>query len=366
MDLEQLFKKLRSSLSMRKNVPLSQLISECNSDWNISVYTIYSEITGVSSTNLRDIAEWLMTNESVNIKFTENNDYIISFQFGDEHADIQRYINVSKSKKKNKNSTSYKTDRHGENYMSKKSSNNFEYKQSFLTSSNNSYQKNKIRNCESNNVLSTEIKNSFHKVSCSGKAHLKNTLNHVIFMNKRLENQREMRKNQYGIVKEVRNLNFDKTCKKMDSLSIENKNSVENTICITKKDTINKEMEKYGKNRDDKLIKKNKTDPPKYICGADAIEALLKERKKVFPIESKKVTKNNEENKLDKNVEIKYQPIKSSNFEVRKPFTMLHSFLSNTKDTNIYKSSTINETSIKDTNNRREKFSYNFPKPSIV
>uniref|UniRef100_A0A0K0EJ93 HTH OST-type domain-containing protein n=1 Tax=Strongyloides stercoralis TaxID=6248 RepID=A0A0K0EJ93_STRER len=378
MELEDLFKKLRSSLSMRNNVPLSQLINECNSDWNINVWGIYSKLAGISNVTLKDIVTWLEGYESVTIKPTDNNDYIICFQFGNEHADLRRYINVSKPKKKKINkkvtSTSGRMRREERNcYNSSQLSNTYRNKHSFLTPVNNYYQKNvNVRSYGGNDGTSKEIKNFSNTVSSSGKTHLRNEISNALFMNKRLENQRGVEKLEKEIVKKFDNDNYDETFKKMNSLTIGNKVSFKSVACQTEETFYNNDFKNNVKTTDEKVEKNNKNDLPKYIFGADAIEILLKERNKVIPKATENLPKKEEEEekKVEEKIETNHQSEKLNDFEDRKPFIPLQSSVSNQKNAHIYERSISKNISYNDINAKKvvkkEKFSYNFPTSSVA
>uniref|UniRef100_A0A0N5BXB9 HTH OST-type domain-containing protein n=1 Tax=Strongyloides papillosus TaxID=174720 RepID=A0A0N5BXB9_STREA len=388
MDLENLFKKLRSSLSMRKNVPLSQLIRECNSDWNIDVYTIYSEISSKHKSDLKDIASWLGSIESVIIKNTNNDDYIVNFKFGDEHADLRRYISVSKPKKKRTNK------RHASNLLKgfkswkdSGTSNCRSRTRQYSTSLNNCFrQRINTKNHEEKNYITTKSTNFVSTVSNAGKLHLNNAILNATFTNRRLENQRSPIKLENEIIEKFSNVSLDTTNRTTDNSLAETKvskeiNTYQTEDLFVKKDYKESSEKSYG----EKISKSNKKYVPEYIFGQDAIKAMLKDRKTIVATNKNELKNNQDKEKIMDDVKKNDEAQQFPSMEVRKPFAVLQS--SNQEYSHLYETSIPNEREVKDLNSktyyddnkkkerfkfhserkieRKTKFSYSFPKPSV-
>uniref|UniRef100_A0A0K0FAQ9 Cytokin_check_N domain-containing protein n=1 Tax=Strongyloides venezuelensis TaxID=75913 RepID=A0A0K0FAQ9_STRVS len=388
MDLENLFKKLRSSLSMRKNVPLSQLIRECNSDWNIDVYMIYSEISSKNKSDLKDIAAWLGSIESVIIKNANNDDYIVNFKFGDEHADLRRYISVSKPKKKKTNKRNASNLLKGfKSWKDFGTSNCRARTRQYSTSLNNCFrQKINIKNHEEKNFIPTKSTNFVSTVSNAGKLHLSNAILNATYTNKRLENQRSPMKIENEIINKFNNVSLDDTTRTTDNSLAEIKVPKEINTYQTGDLFVTKDhKEGSEKSYEEKISKNSKKYVPEYIFGQDAIKAMLKDRKTIVATNKNGSVNNQVKKKIVDDVKKNDEPQQFLSMEFRKPFAVLQS--SNQKYPHVYETPISNKTEVKDLNSkkydddskkeerfkfptgrnikRKTKFSYIFPKPSI-
>uniref|UniRef100_A0A0N5A1A5 DUF4777 domain-containing protein n=1 Tax=Parastrongyloides trichosuri TaxID=131310 RepID=A0A0N5A1A5_PARTI len=396
---DDLFKKLRASLSMRKNVALTQLIEECNSDWDINVYEICARWAGRKRMgSILDVLDWLNNFEDVSIRNSNNGDYVINFEFGDEFADIQRYIAVSKPKKKRVNRNSKSFSMKG---MSLWKDGNTNFRRYNSDRRNDRFN---IENGQSYNSVRNSMASAGRMFHENGLNLLKNTLNNTMYMNKRHERMKQHLRDQHELVKEMVkvDINGDSECnrRRMKSFNSDTQHS----------DTKSQEIKSNKENEEVNHHNRTQRRPvPKYVCGSDAIEALLSRHKKLVvkseeeeDVENKKTTNTIMENKIDvvedKNVPkgtiteaVKY--IDKSLDKVKIPNDKVNSQLNNNslmeindfvKRESVFdpKESHSNNNRFKRNNNmrypsfestfssnkmeKRSKFIYNFPKPAVV